>query len=48
MKTTVLYMISGCGWLNVKVDGKFVPICKLTDKQLHDIRLTLRELGLEN
>lgn len=45
---TVLYIISGTGWLNVKVDGKMVPVCKLTEKQLHDIRLTLKELGLQN
>ena len=43
---TVLYMVSGTGWLNVKVDGKLVPVCKLTPKQLNDLNLTLKELGL--
>lgn len=43
---TVLYKISGTGWLNVRVDGKFVPVCKLTAKQLHDIDITLKELNL--
>ena len=45
---TTLYMVSGTGWLNVKVDGKLVPVCKLTSKQLHDLRMTLKELGLED
>jgi len=44
---TVLYMISGTGWLNIKMEGKMVPVCKLTPKQLQDLRLTLKELGLE-
>ncbi len=44
---TVLYMISGTGWLNIKMEGKMVPVCKLTPKQLGDLRLTLKELGLE-
>lgn len=47
MNMTVLYMISGTGWLNIKMDGKMVPVCKLTVKQLHDLRTTLKELGLE-
>lgn len=41
---TVLYKISGTGWLNVRVDGKFVPVCKLTAKQLHGIDITLKAL----
>lgn len=47
MNTPILYTISGTGWLNVSIDGKPVPVCKLTTKQLHDIRLTIKELGLE-
>ena len=43
---TILYMVSGTGWLNIKVDGKLVPVCKLTPKQLHDLQITLKELGL--
>jgi hypothetical protein len=43
---TVLYIISGTGWLNIKMDGKMVPVCKLTTKQLTDLRLTLKELGV--
>ena len=44
---TILYKISGTGWLNVKIDGKMVPVLKLTPKQISDLRITLKELGLE-
>lgn len=42
----MMYIISGAGWLNVKVEGKLVPVCKLTERQLRDLRTTLKELGL--
>jgi hypothetical protein len=47
MNVTILYKISGTGWLNIKLDGKMIPVCKLTTKQLHDLQITLKELGLE-
>lgn len=48
MTYSSVYTISGTGWLNVKIDGKPVPVCKLTAKQLHDIQLTLKELQLNS
>lgn len=40
------FWIIDTGWLCVKMSGKFVPVCKLTEKQQRDVHITLRELGL--
>lgn len=40
------FWIIDTGWLCVKMCGKLVPVCKLTQKQQHDVHLTLCELGL--
>lgn len=42
-----MYIISGAGWLSVKIEGKLVPVCKLTERQLRDLRMTLKELNIE-